>query len=119
MNKEYVTEFLATLMRWEICGKWWIESKPGIGKDVKTETWIMPIADFDPLKNIQHAFMVQDAIAKMEYTARQLYTHKLVGIVGKVKGYNKFATINATAEQRAIAAFRALATEEQQKEGGL
>ncbi|MCK5605661.1 hypothetical protein KAR91_27450 [Candidatus Pacearchaeota archaeon] len=123
MNKEYITKFLATEVR-----------RAGNSNITITNLQVHIInharrgelEGFRPLNKISHAFKVQDAIAKMGENVQLIYSRKLCNIIDGVEMFSSevenediFYIANATAEQRAIAAFRALASEKQIKEGGL
>ncbi len=124
MNKQYITKFLAKKVRTENSSIMITNHQVLIVNHARRGA----LEDFRPLTNLAHAFMVQDAIAKMKYTIKRKYAYELEELsCGNVRdwsgddvGYDElFVFANATAEQRSIAAFRALATEEQIEESGL
>lgn len=132
MNKQYITKFLAE----KAMG--WRKGLEHVG-NISVEVWkkgnkftgyypnANQVDQFDPLQSIEHAFIVQDAIAKMGDAIRGKYVDELLCVLrmstqeygesGEL--FHLFPLVNATAEQRSIAAFRALATPKQLKEGGL
>ena len=74
---------------------------------------------FAPIHRIEHAWMVEDAIAKMEGTVKERYIDELLCACRRALNdmdtlfLDAFEIVHATPKQRSIAAVRALATPEQ------
>ncbi len=116
MNETKITRFLAEMLGWaentiqegnsEFI--YWI-TDGGNGYSVFPH-------DFDPIHKIEHAFMVEDAIAKMGKDDQMFYAMFIYGAGEELVFDNLFRLVNATAEQRSEAAVRVLATDAQIEE---
>ncbi len=134
MNETTITRFLANLVGYDT-----FDTEKGWGRREKREEGIYWIPDniFDPIHEIAHAFMVEDAIfarggydsyeASQWIEKRKRYVHRLEDQIKYCvhrKGYHPsyramFDLVHASPKQRSIAAFKALATDEQIAEVGL
>ena len=86
----------------------------------KTPFTCIRVDAFDPMNDIAHAFMVEDAIAKMGYNIKRKYAVRIdaeVSVLSQLP--SEFNLIHASPKQRTIAAARALAGDEQIREFGL
>ena len=117
MNNQAVVKFLA-------------EQVMGWVYDEKLDGWLgvdefAPVY-FDPMNDIKHMFMVEDAMdnATRERYAGILIEHEAIAYTNhfdetEFDYANVFDVIHASPKQRCIAAAKALADDEQRKEWGL
>ena len=97
MNEDMIVKFLAEIVDWR-----------------------MKFVEFDPINDIRHAWMVENAIAKMHYTKKNKYVWELEKLVRRENGiFGLFKIAHAAPKTRCIAATRALATDEQVEGFGL
>lgn len=124
MNDQAITKFLAEeVMGWtEILPIDEEEASPKLVFAVD-QSFPPRIAEFDPMNDIAHAFMVQDAIAKMDDCIQKEFSYQLERDIWIKKeprpNVPSSDIVHATSKERCIAAVRALGTPEQQRECGL
>ena len=102
MNTAKITRFLAEAIEWTPANN-------------EEHLW-----GFDPMNDIAHAWMVEEAIAEMGDVKTHGYANELdIIIAEKHIPRLVFALIHASPEQRCIAAVRVLADEKQLEEMGI
>ncbi len=116
MNEVAVVRYLATeIMGWEELVEidndylWHI-------KWAVDDNMPRTVRDFDPIHNISHAFMVEDAIVKMGISKQNKYAVAIAYQTAEDFTFDfdyMMDVIHASPKQRSIAAVRATATEQQ------
>ena len=120
MKEADVTRFLAIeVMGWhgspqEGHLQYWDKDGEVVGYKLPGSAYV-DMDEFDPIHLIEHAFMVEDAIAKMDVDTCSRYTYRLMLELNLPKGKFSadFLLAHASPKQRSIAAVRTLATDEQ------